>query len=767
MKKVIAALIIMLISISPLFRGLYFDYETYGFMAAIALLCILYFFINIITERKSIRLNKLYLTAGVLMLAGICFSFANAMNRRATLESLFFYMELLVVFIVLYDHFYGRKLQFVKAVMLPCVVVGAVAGFVGMMALTGRFNAWQVTAFYGRIGSTFQYANTAALYFLICFIFAITLASNLKRYYSRSIITGLGSVALFAFYMTGSRGGLVIGILLVPALLLIQPSGMRLRTLAGVVCSTASVFLATKSFNSAVAVNDSFNAAKWIIVCSLIAAVTYYAFSLLIKAIIERKMQRIFSKKSKVILAASVVVVLLIVLVFGPVLIRLLPPVMSKRLEQLLYMGFSDNNIQCRFGYYRDAMELIASHWLFGLGGDGWKAVYQSVQDFGFTANHTHNQYLQIFVDHGILAFLSYAALVVISAVGYIYSYVKARDKQLRSYITGMMCGFIALSVHSSFDFDLVYASMALLFWTMFAVSAAESSDGVVQESAVAGDAGSGETVREALGSEGTGSGVAVSTAVIAAGAGSKGNRTTGLTDLLGFAFRDRWKDNVSGNFGKLAFVAVCALLFSTYSLYFAAAYNGQKGQQYKLRYDYINAVRYYEEAYRLDPSNSNYAFELAKTYLLFGRVAGDTGDRKIWFEKARIAGEISVKGNKGYPPHMNTLVRIYLDSGMPLEALDMAENLVFYQKFNAEVYELLAKSYIDAAAYYENNGDVDKAKELLAKCVAIDNNPHLRRSIATKASEVNSPEVIARYKHSERLSEYLMEAEENLKRLK
>ena len=56
----------------------------------------------------------------------------------------------------------------------------------------------------------------------------------------------------------------------------------------------------------------------------------------------------------------------------------------------------------------------------------------------------------------------------------------------------------------------------------------------------------------------------------------------------------------------------------------------------------------------------------------------------------------------------------------------------MFYQKFNAEVYELCEELY-DAAAYYENNGDVDKAKELLAKCVAIDNNPHLRRSIATK----------------------------------
>src|SRR5690606_7784185 len=106
MKKLVISLMIILISISPLFRGLFFSYETYGFMAVLALLCILYFFIAI-ARHETVRLNKLYLIAGILMLAGICFSFANAMNIRATLESLFFHMELLVLFIVLYDYFYG------------------------------------------------------------------------------------------------------------------------------------------------------------------------------------------------------------------------------------------------------------------------------------------------------------------------------------------------------------------------------------------------------------------------------------------------------------------------------------------------------------------------------------------------------------------------------------------------------------------------------------------------------------------------------------
>ena len=719
MKKITAMLIIILISISPLFRGLFFEYETYGFMAMLALLCILYL-INNIYKRENIHVNKLYLTLGLLLLAGICFSFANAMNARATLRSLLFYLELAIAFVILYDYFYGRKLQFMKAVMIPSVLVGAVAGFVGMLALTGRFNVWQVTIDSNRVGSTFQYANTASVYFLICFIFSVTLANSLQSIYLRSVIIGLGNVSLFAFFLTGSRGGLMVGVLAVIALLLIQPAGMRIKTLAGIVCPAVSVFTATKRFSAAVTAKDNFEAAKWIIISFVIATVVYYVVALIIKVTID-KIQIDILKKTEYISAAVGAIVLLAVVVFWKDLVRLLPPVMNRRLERLFNEGLNDPNIRYRFGFFKDAFKLLASCWLSGLGSDGWKAMYHSVQDFEYTANYVHNHYLQMFVDHGILAFLSFTGLVVIGVLSLLHSYLNALDKLSKSLTAGLLCGYVALAFHSSFDFNLTFASLALLLWAMFAISAVEAEDGAVLEP---------------------------------------------KASVLGFALKGRWKGEISGRIVKLASVVICALLFSTHALWFTAAHNGQKALDHKHKKNYMHAMIYYEEANRLDPSNTKYTFELAKIYHYFGKIAEDTDIREIWLEKARRAGEISVNGNKNYPDYMNTLVRIYIDSGMPVEALDMAQKLRLSYRYDAETYELLAKSYIDAALYYEKKGDMEKARELLYNCIAIDDDPNLRITVVEKISEVGSPEVLARYRHSKELAGYLKEAEEHLERL-
>ena len=81
--------------------------------------------------------------------------------------------------------------------------------------------------------------------------------------------------------------------------------------------------------------------------------------------------------------------------------------------------------------------------------------------------------------------------------------------------------------------------------------------------------------------------------------------------------------------------------------------------------------------------------------------------------------------------------------------------------------YELLARSYIDAAVHYEKNGDTARAKELVARCISIDDDPNLRRSVIERPNEVGSPEVVARYRHSEKLAGYLKEAEEYFGKLK
>jgi hypothetical protein len=63
-------------------------------------------------------------------------------------------------------------------IMLLVTAAGSVCAFAGLMSLTGRFNilgALTTT----RIGATFQYSNTASIYFAICCIFAITLSMTL------------------------------------------------------------------------------------------------------------------------------------------------------------------------------------------------------------------------------------------------------------------------------------------------------------------------------------------------------------------------------------------------------------------------------------------------------------------------------------------------------------------------------------------------------------------------------------------------------------
>ncbi len=730
MKKVVAIAVIILISISTLFRGLFFDYETYGFLAALALLSIIYFLIKII-KHESLRINKLFISVGVLLLAAICFSYAGAMNRRETLEALLLYLELLIIFIVLYDSFYEEKKQFIQTLMLPVVLTGVVAGFVGMLALTGKFNVWQVTVRNSRVETVFQYANTASVYFLICFVFALTLANTYRNRILKSLMTGFGSILIFAFFLTGSRGGYIVGAFALLMLFAIQPGAMKLSIIIGIFCSSVPVFTVMKGFNAGVSVGDNFETGKWIVLSFVLSTVMYFIISLINNKAVKDVEVRM-GKWVGITFIALAMISVIAVTIFKDNIIQLLPPIMVKRIELLFTDGLKSKNFLYRLIYNHDALKLIASHWLFGIGSNGWKALYQSVQDFFYTSSYVHNHFFQVFVDHGIIGFASYTVLVIITVASAIYSYIRAVDRLLKSCAAGLLCAFIALVIHSALDFNLSYVSILLLLWVMIVAAAI---DPPAQEAVNGDENGEVEHSR--------------------------------LTGVIGFAQNTRWKTVLSGNIGKLLFVGVGSLLFSMFTLYFTSAYNGQTAMNYMLKRDYKNAMVYYEEANRLDPSNTAYIFELTKIYHYYGRKSTDTDTAAAWLEKAREAGELCVSGYKNYPAYMNTLVRIYLDSDMPLEALELAQKLTVCQKYNAVVYELLAKSYFDAAQYYIDRNDTAKAKEMLEMCLEIDSDPYLRGSVVDRPEELGSVEVLESYSHSKVLAGYLEKAENMLANFK
>jgi len=703
MKKSAVFGILILISVSVLFRGLYYTYDTVGFLAAIALLLILYFF-GKISGREPLQINKLYVLLGCLMIAAALFSFITAVNPRENLGNVLLYVQLLVVFIVLYDYFHDKKQQFIQAIMLPVIAVGFVAAVVGLMSLTERFRIMEVYAVDSRVASTFQYTNTSAVYFVVCAVFAVTLANALKNPFPRALIVGAGNILLFAFFMTGSRGGYLTALLVFSLLLLIQPKGSKIPGTVAFICMLVPFFIVMSRFNASTAARDNLLAAKWLAISFVIAAAFWLLLHFL-AGLIVKDGQMTAPKGSGIVLAAVAAVSAVMVILFRDRLIGFLPEVIVNRVARFFAFGFNEINVLYRLEFDRDALLLIRDHWLFGLGGGGWKATYQTVQDHFYTAVFVHNHYLQVFVDNGILAFLTFVALVAVSAAGALFSFLRAEDRRLRIYSVGLLCGFLALAGHSTIDFNLSYTSLLMLIWVMFAASAVN------------------------------------------------------LPDRGKLPFISRWQAEISVGVGHLALLIVCAVLISMNSLYFAGAYNRQTAFDYVQQKDYKQARIYYEEACRLDSANPDYAYELAKVYRYFATVTNNEEYRKTWLEKARNASEKSVEGNRNYAPYMRVLVRIYLDMDMPVEALELSQKLITCQKYNADCYELLAASYLAAAGYYEENGNVDKAKELLAECLEIDDNPYLRRSGILSPLDHDSQEIISRYEHSDALAAYLEEA--------
>ena len=719
MKKITVNCMIVLISISPLFRGLYFNYETYAFLAALSLLSFLYY-LNKIRNSESVHINKLYMGLGILLVAANILSFINALNPRENLESILMYAELAIVFHVLFDYFYEKKQQFIKEIMLSMVLVGFVCAIIGLEALTGSFDFLNITLFNSRLGTTFQYTNTASIYFSICVLFSLTFANTVKSQILKGLLTGVGNIFVLALFLTGSRGGFLVGMASILLFLLIQPRGYKLKGFVYFISMLIPLFITVNIFNKSASNHDFLISTVWLAISFILAAILsliFYLISRLIYKIVIKNKSISLPKNSVLISIVVFVTVTIIFIVFREKLISLLPAVLSSRLENL---SLNDPNVLYRLEFDKDAMKLIVDNWLLGLGGGGWEITYQSVQDIFYTASFVHNNYLQIFLEVGIFGFLAYMALVFFTFLHALFSYIKAIDIVHKVYSAGLLCGFLVLAIHSSFDFDLSYVSLSLLFWVIFAASSV----------------------------------------------GYAAKESESMESISKLLLIDKFNLFSNKNIYKIIPIALCAILFSIYTLFFTGAYNGHEGLKYMESKNYKAAMLYYEEANRLDTENADYLLELSILYNHFAKVSKNDEEKDIWLEKAKTVGEKSVSRNGYYPPQIKTLIQTYRDLDMPLKFLEYSQKLVLFQRCNSSNYELLARSYLDAAKYYERNNDIAKAKELLIKCIEIKENADLLKSNASISKKMVKEKETS-YKPSEILEEYFNEASNLLKKFK
>ena len=120
-----------------------------------------------------------------------------------------------------------------------------------------------------------------------------------------------------------------------------------------------------------------------------------------------------------------------------------------------------------RFVYIGDAFKIIKENWIFGFGGDSWSKMLFKVQDYSYYAKETHSYPAQIFVENGILAFVSYIA-VIICIIRVFFNEIK---KQEMDFIKiSVIIGMGVILLHSIFDTDMSYFYILLIVFIMMAI---------------------------------------------------------------------------------------------------------------------------------------------------------------------------------------------------------------------------------------------------------------------------------------------------------
>lgn len=135
--------------------------------------------------------------------------------------------------------------------------------------------------------------------------------------------------------------------------------------------------------------------------------------------------------------------------------------------SSLSSLDFVSRNI-----FYKDALNIVKDHWLIGAGGGAWTLLYQSYQSYFYSSSQTHNYYLQLAVECGIVGLIILILLLMSITIMFFrkYSYKNSDNNNERLMQVALFSGLAALLMHSAIDFDLSLSCVFLLLWEFIAL---------------------------------------------------------------------------------------------------------------------------------------------------------------------------------------------------------------------------------------------------------------------------------------------------------
>ncbi len=164
-------------------------------------------------------------------------------------------------------------------------------------------------------------------------------------------------------------------------------------------------------------------------------------------------------------------------LLFCSLGIPFLPFVLPESIiQRFLSIGnLGDSSTSYRVNIWRGVIRMVADYWQsgIGIGNDSFRLIYPLYALSGIeTAPHSHNLYMQILVELGVVGLVVFVAVLIIYAQSALTLHVD-EERPEKHYSGAIFCGMVAVLAQGMTDYIWYNYRVFLMFWLMLGIGVA------------------------------------------------------------------------------------------------------------------------------------------------------------------------------------------------------------------------------------------------------------------------------------------------------
>lgn len=397
------------------------------------------------------------------------------------------HIHMMYITLFLTSIFLSRREFGAKFLQATITVLGYLVILYGLACAFGNMYSQDAVMFDQglRLTSVFQYANAYAAFLMAILLCSLYYTTHSRKWYV-IFVNGMMIVPiLLSFWLTLSRGGIVvmpfIFLAVLPLMTMSRQLMFALYMMIGVIGSfpitgyitdkstrIVNQLLTTVSPDKKSAETlswfngDSLSGWAVVIGVSVVSGAIIWLLQSYVFSRLDKKLSTFSSRKrTRLVLPAALVVVgaLGALLLLATPVKSLLPENLETRLENI---NFNQHSVLERGTFYKDSIKLFKDYPILGAGGGGWAVLYEKYQNNPYTSRQAHNFFLQYLNEVGIIGLAVFMGLLIIVYTLFIRKsfseHAEHTEKRLIFYMIS-----ISILVHSILDFELSYVFLGSL----------------------------------------------------------------------------------------------------------------------------------------------------------------------------------------------------------------------------------------------------------------------------------------------------------------